>query len=153
MSKLSSGIVSLIRRCPSPVLVVPGGPSPFQHALLAYDGTPKAREALFVATYIAGRWGVALTAVSIPEGDRVTSDTLDEARDYLEAHGVSAEYQVGGRQDKGAIADAILNAATDASCDLILMGGYGVGPMVEAVLGSTVDRVLRSSARAMFICR
>jgi len=153
ISKISSGMVTLIRRCPRPVLLVPGDPSVFRHALLAYDGTPKAREALFIATYISGRWDVPLTVVSVTEGDRVNAGTLGEARDYLDAHSVDAVCEMVSPKNEEAVGDSILRAVAEEDCDLILMGGYGVGPMVEAVLGSTVDRVLRKSMRPMLICR
>ena len=48
---------------------MPGDPSALEHALLAYDGAPKAREALFVATHMSGRWDIPLTVVSVVEGD------------------------------------------------------------------------------------
>ncbi|MFQ5610956.1 MAG: universal stress protein [Anaerolineae bacterium] len=51
--RLISGFGTLIRRCPRPVLAVPGGWSPLDRALLAYDGSPKANEALFVAAYLS----------------------------------------------------------------------------------------------------
>jgi nucleotide-binding universal stress UspA family protein len=153
MAKISSGIVTLIRRCPRPVFVVPEAPSTFHRALLAYDGTPKAREALFVATYISGRWDVPLTILSVMEEERVDSEAQAEVRDYLEAHGIEADYDTVKRDNKTTVSDSILTTATQKGCDLILMGGYGVGPMVEAVLGSTVDQLLRKSTRPMLICR
>jgi nucleotide-binding universal stress UspA family protein len=135
------------------VLVVPDDPSPLQHPLLAYDGTPKAREALFVATYIAGRWDLPLTVLSVVEGDRVNADVLAEAQDYLKKHGVDADCREVQRDDKRSVADTILTTVAERDCDLILMGGYGMGPMVEAVLGSTVDEVLRKTTRPLLICR
>jgi nucleotide-binding universal stress UspA family protein len=153
MSKMGSGIVTLIRRCPRPVLVVPDEPSPFHRALLAYDGTPKAREALFVATYLTGRWGVPLTLVTVAEGERDRDEILEDARVYLDAHGVRASLAPEQREGGESVADAILRRADVDNCDLILMGGYGMGPVVEAVIGSTVDRVLRKSTRPILICR
>ena len=158
ISKLSSGMVNMVRRCPRPILVVPGDPCTFRHALLAYDGTTKAREALFVATYVAGRWDVPLTVLTVTEGDRVNAETLAEARDYLQIHGIDADYEEGSREEKESVADSILRTTANKGCDLILMGGYGMGPMAEAVLGSTVDGVLRKSMGQDFplsilICR
>lgn len=153
MATISSGFAMLIRRCPRPILVVPGDPSALQHTLLAYDGTPKAREALFVATYICGQWEVPLSVLSVQEGNRVGSDTLAEAREYLEMHDVEAQYEVREREKSEEVADALLTAVADKGCDLILMGGYGMGPVVEAALGSTVDRVLRKSNHPILICR
>jgi nucleotide-binding universal stress UspA family protein len=36
---------------------------------------------------------------------------------------------------------------------LIIMGGYGFSPVMEIVLGSAVDEVLRTSRRPVLICR
>jgi nucleotide-binding universal stress UspA family protein len=33
------------------------------------------------------------------------------------------------------------------------MGGYGLSPVLEVVLGSAVDQVLRTSRQPMLICR
>jgi len=46
-----------------------------------------------------------------------------------------------------------LDAAQENGCDLIVMGGYGFSPVVEIVLGSAVDQVLRESQHPVLICR
>jgi nucleotide-binding universal stress UspA family protein len=55
--------------------------------------------------------------------------------------------------ERGSVAEAILRTAEAHRCDLILMGGYGVGPVVEVLLGSNVDRVLREGRWPTLICR
>jgi nucleotide-binding universal stress UspA family protein len=153
IAKLGSGLTTIIRRCPRPVLTVPRAPSELHHGLLAYDGTPKAKEALFVATYVAAHWAVPLTVVTVVEGERVGPEAVDEARQYLRAHGVSADCVAvnSGRADT--VAESILEVVEERGCDLILMGGYGGGPVVEVLLGSQVDRVLRESRWPALICR
>ncbi|MFW6135631.1 MAG: universal stress protein [Chloroflexota bacterium] len=153
VSKLSSGLVTLLKRCPRPVLTVPHDPSHFHHALLAYDGAPKAQEALFVATYISGRWDVPLTVVTVHEDEQVGPQTLEEARQYLQIHGVQAQYVAVTEEESSTVAESILTTAQEEGCDLILMGGYGMSPVAEAVLGSAVDRVLRESQWPTLICR
>jgi len=153
VARLSSGLVTLIRRCPRPVLTVPYGPSTLQHALLAYDGSPKAREALFVATYISGRWNVPLTLLAVDEDGVDASEASQEAAQYLEAHGVEADTVETTKESYGTVAGSILVTAEENGCDLVLMGGYGMGRVAEAVLGSAVDRVLRESPWPTLICR
>ncbi len=65
LARLGNGFHSLLHRCPCPLLAVPGAPVAFQHALLAYDGSRKADEALFVAAYLAAEWGLRLTVTGI----------------------------------------------------------------------------------------
>jgi hypothetical protein len=82
-SRLSSGFRDLIQRCPRPILAVPLTVTSLNQALLAYDGSPKAKEALYVATYLACQWNISLTAVSVVENGNASSATLDQAREYL----------------------------------------------------------------------
>ena len=49
--------------------------------------------------------------------------------------------------------EAILNIAEAQNCDLIIMGGYGRSPILEVVLGSAVDAVLRTSPWPVLVCR
>jgi nucleotide-binding universal stress UspA family protein len=56
-------------------------------------------------------------------------------------------------QAPGPAAQAILTTASVVRNDLIIMGGYGRAPVLEVVLGSVVDEVLRTSRRPMLICR
>jgi len=149
LARLSSGFRTLVRRCSRPVLAVPGAPSPLERALLAYDGSPKADEALFIATYLAGRWGMALAVVTVIETGRTTSQALARAQKYLKTHGVRATFV----KESGPVAEAILKTAEAQGSNLIIMGGYGFSPVLEVVLGSAVDRVLREARRPVLICR
>jgi nucleotide-binding universal stress UspA family protein len=149
MAKLGSGLSTLLRRCPRPVLAVPGSASRLSRVLLAYDGSSKADEALFVATYLAGQWQIPLVVVTVIEMGRTTSETLARAQSYLETHGVQAVFV----KESGPVAEAILKTADEHQSDLIIMGGYGHSPVLEVVLGSAVDQVLRASQRPMLICR
>jgi len=146
--KLQSGFRTLVHRCSRPVLAVPRVSS-LSRALLAFDGSPRAREALFVATYLAVRWRIPLAVVTVIEPGRASPSTLEVARAYMEAHGIQARTI----EARGAVADAILQAAADEQADLLIMGGYGYSPMWEAMLGSAVDRLLRESHQPMLICK
>jgi nucleotide-binding universal stress UspA family protein len=148
LAKIKSGFRRLVRRSPRPLLAVPAGRSQLEHPLLAYDGSPKAKEALFLAAYLAGKWQKALSVITI-ETAHTNEQQLEEARRYLEKHNIQANYLY----EQSTAADAILRAAEHHNCDLIIMGGYGFGFMRELVLGSAVDGLLRSSQIPMLICR
>ncbi len=149
LAKLGSGFRTIIRRCPRPILAVPGPAQALNRALLAYDGSPKAKEGLFVATYLAGSWEIPLVVVTVAEKGLAASETLDQARTYLAPHGIEASFV----RASGSVAEAILEMAKAHQSALIIIGGYGHNPVVEVVLGSTVDRVLRQSRKPLLICR
>lgn len=148
-ARLSSGLSKLIRRCPRPLLVVPDRATALARPLLAYDGSPKSREALFLAAYAATAWSLPLTVLSVEEGDGAAEAALGEAREYLQERAVEAEYVL----REGEVVEALLNQAEATNCDLVLLGGYGANPVLEAVLGSSVDEVLRRSGLPLLICR
>jgi nucleotide-binding universal stress UspA family protein len=149
LERLSSGFRTILRRCPRPVLAVPRQASAMQKLLLAYDGSPKAKEALFVAAYLAGEWSSSLLVMTVVEGTEATPRPLDFVREYLAFHEVEAAYV----ESAGPVPTAILETAQAYQADLILMGGYGANPVVEVVVGSAVDQVLRAASQPMLICR
>lgn len=148
VERLGSQFSQLLRRCPRPVLAVPRNSAVLDRALLAYDGSPKANEALFVAAYLAEQWRVSLTVV-IALGKKVTRKMAEQVGSYLNGREVQAQFVV----KKAPPAALILQTAQEQDCGLILMGGYGLNPLAEIVVGSTVDELLRSRGRPVLICR
>jgi len=149
ISRLSSGLSTILRRCPRPLLAVPGTTTNLSRPLLAYDGSPKADEALFVAAYMSASWNSELVVVNVQEPDHESDKGLTRARKYLENQGSQAVFI----SKKGVVAEKILQTAEECDCDLIIMGGYGFNPVVEIALGSAVDEVLRTSRLPLLICR
>ncbi len=147
-ARLASGLSAIIRRCPRPVLAVPRLTG-LGRALLAYDDSPKAREALFVSAYMAGKWGIPLTVLMVEGEEPIAAGAVRYLEQYLEFH----EVQAAIRTERGEVAPAILRAAEDEASELIVVGGYGARPMLELVVGSTVDDVLREASCPVLICR
>jgi len=149
LARLDSGFRELIQRCPRPVLAVPHVSKPLDSALLAYDGSPEADEALFIAAYMAAKWKLALNVITVFEGEKVEPETLMRASVYLEEQQVTASYNA----HNGPIAKTILDVAENTQVDMIIMGSYSLNPILEVVFGSTVDHVLRASHIPVLICR
>jgi nucleotide-binding universal stress UspA family protein len=125
-ARLGPGLRTLIRRSPRPLLIVPGEPSELLRPLIAYDGSPKAREALFVAAYIASAWDRPLHVVTVDEGENDGSAAQKEARVYLDSREVKADFS----SRRGGAAKELLQLARETGADLILMGGYGANPVL-----------------------
>lgn len=147
VERLLSGLRAFLQRSPRPVLVVPGK-SGLQHALLAYDGSRKARQALYLAAYLAQRWRIKLTVVTSFEGKVRPTLSQTGAKNYLLARGVYAEYV----QRRGRAADVILEVAAERGCDVVLMGGYPQTGLLEVMRASNLDTVLRTYRGAIWVC-
>lgn len=132
------------------MLAVPGAPSSLERPLVAYDGTPMAREALFVPASLALRAQAPLAVVGIEEDGVDAANTLSGARTWLARHGMRATYV----HEDGPVAEAMLRTAeAHHERDLILMGGYAHRPLLEVMLGSAVEQVLQASELPVHICR
>jgi nucleotide-binding universal stress UspA family protein len=147
LERLLSGLRTFLQRSPRPVLVV-AEKSELRHALLAFDGGRNATEALYLAAYLARRWGVHITVFTSLEHGLREGLAQTRARTYLIAHGVEADYM----QGRGAAGPALLAAAAERKCDFILMGGYGQNAFMEVMMGSSVDTVLREFRGPVWIC-
>jgi nucleotide-binding universal stress UspA family protein len=149
LGKMSSGIRNLVQRCPRPILFTPQVARPLVHVLLAYDGSLKAQEALFIAAYLAGQWKIPLDVISIGELD-MTADIQSDARKYLEYHDIQAQYNIFDGNDS---ANLIFDYVNQKDIDLLLLGGYGRNPILELVQWSGVDEILRLMKIPLLICR
>ena len=86
----------------------------------------------------------------VKESERTNPDTLNQALDYLAQFEAVAPtvYEM-----QGEVGPAILQAAAEHDSDLIIMGGYGYNSLLEVMLGSAVDHVLREAEIPILICR
>jgi nucleotide-binding universal stress UspA family protein len=148
--RLSSGVDFLIQRCPRPILVITGEKiTHMDKGLLAYDGSPKADEALFVAAYLAARWHMKLTVLTVIT-EYTEAAVLDDARRYLIANNLlNVKYIL----EEAPITEAVLKTAKSQGSNLLIMGGFGYRPVRYLVLGSTVNGVLDDGQIPTLICR
>jgi nucleotide-binding universal stress UspA family protein len=147
LKRLMSGLRNFIQRSPRPVLVVPKF-SEMKHVLLAYDGSGRADEAMYLAAHLNCAWGVQVTVLTSSEKSLTESLRQRKARSYLTSQDVNANYV----QARGAAGPAIVETALNQGCDFVLMGGYGQGALLEVMIGSTVDHVLREFPGPVWIC-
>jgi nucleotide-binding universal stress UspA family protein len=151
VARFRSGLTPLLQSCSRPLLAVPvTANSAMDRMLLAYDGSPKSEEGLFIATYRAVKYGFPLV-VLVASNDRVAVDTGDKARDYLEKHGVK-DYKIIVKQNKKA-GKLILKTAKEHDCNMLIMGGFGRRPFWRIVMGSLVDKMLREFPHPILISR
>ena len=145
---LNSGLRSIIHRSARPILTVQEQPSLLRRALVAFDGSEKSKEALFVATYLSERWQTELLVLTVQDSPRISNETQEYTRAYLELHEIQAEYiyTEGGKND-------FLQIILEKGIDLIVMGSYSGSVIQEIMIGSTVNYLLRETQCPILICR
>jgi nucleotide-binding universal stress UspA family protein len=140
---------SVTRKCPKPVLVSPLEFQPITRPLLAYDGSPRAAAAMHEAAELAGALKLPLTVLHVGKEEPSANRILDEARRYLATHKVETEFV----SRNGFANEAILEVMRDGRHDLLTIGAYGHSRIIEMVLGSTTEYVLRNVSAPVFLCR
>ena len=146
LTNLYSGLRTIIRRSARPILTVSASTSAMDNLLLAYDGSAKSKEALFVAAYLAEKWNSKLTVLTI--GNDIHHSVQDYAHSYLDLHEINADYVVmtGSRE-------IFIKIIAERQIDLVIMGSYSGIALKDAVADSTVNYLLRKTNSSLLICR
>lgn len=142
--RLQAEFRTISRRCPSPILAIQTEVATLSNALLAYDGSPKSNEALFVSAYLAGYWNVSLVVLT----EKVDAYTRSFVRSYLKRRGITATCV----QERGSISESLPKVVEEHQSDFIIIGDYGSHPILEFVFGNPVDQVLKTIQRPILIC-
>lgn len=149
IKRLGSGITSLIRNCSVPILTVPAEPRPLERILLAYDGSIKAQEALFIAAYLGAQHGSTVMVLTSAIGVSNPDPIQEEARNYLDRFPLNAQYIISNVP----VSEQISMMHQSDDIDLILIGGYSGNTLIDIMLGSVVDKVMREIQLPILICR
>lgn len=152
LQKLRSGFRTLVRKTPQPLLVVPGLMRAIKRLLLAYDGSPKGNEAMYIAAYLAIHWQVELYILSSyrdADQKEEMKKHINKARSYMRFGGVFYKAHL----RKGFSGQNILNFVKEKDVDMVIMGSYGSAPLKEVMTGSTIDYVLDSIQIPVLICK
>ncbi|MBI5492458.1 MAG: universal stress protein [Deltaproteobacteria bacterium] len=145
---LGSTTESVIRRSPKPVLIVPDSFREPKNPLLAYDGSPSASRAMHSAAEWAQTLALPLTAVSASSTEEDNS-LLREAEGYLKTYGLKVKY-VHLKGDPPAVIEKYYK---ENGHDLLFMGTSHHSRIVEMVLGSTTEHVMRKVDGPFFLER
>lgn len=137
---LGSVAEKLVRKVNRPVLLTGLQFREFRRALLAYDGSAAAREAMKMLARLTAALEMDVDAVQmVEEGESTTA--LKEVVSYFKNYPVrlSTHYLTG---DSHAV---IIEHAKEIGCDLMVMGAYDNRLADSLALGTTTDYLVRNS--------
>lgn len=77
-------------------------------------------------------------------------ENLGKVKSYLESQGIS---NVSTHVASGVAGDAIIEAANELGCDLIVMATHGRSGIGRVLLGSVADHVVRNAKQAVLLVR
>lgn len=146
---LGGAAESVTRQCPKPVLVTPLEFKEIRSPLLAYDGSQRASAAMHAAAEVCSRLGLPLSVLTVCRDAEQGDKTIEQARRYLSSYAVEIRPFV----VTGHAYEKIPAEIRDKGYDLAFMGSHGHGRIIELVLGSTTEYVLRNVPCPVFLSR
>jgi len=139
----------LIHKCPTPFLAVNGEVNlPLKKSLIAFNGSPKSKEALFLGAYLSKFWEISPVILSSSVDNDVIDTSLFDAYNYMEKYNINADYI----KSEGSLGIATNIFATEDRCDIIIMSGYNSNTIKKMLSGSNIDEVLFKSKKPILIC-
>ncbi|HWP58759.1 MAG TPA: universal stress protein [Candidatus Acidoferrales bacterium] len=140
---------SVTRKSPRPVFVSTKTFKEVERPLLAYDGSQRASAAMEMAAELCSRLKIPLTVLYVAKRDDSGERVLQEARAYLGAYEIETRYELA----QGYPEEKILDYLVNFHYDLLFIGAYGHRRIIEMVLGSTTEYLLRKSPCPVFLNR
>jgi nucleotide-binding universal stress UspA family protein len=152
--KFSTGLMgstaeSVTRKCPKPVLVCTLDFRPIERVALAYDGSQRAAAAMQAAAEFCTSLAVPLAVMTVSKDPESAEKIVADARKYLAAYELASTCEV----QSGNAPEQIVAFINDRNVDLLFIGAYGHRRIIEMVLGSTTEYVLRNSPCPVFLNR
>ncbi len=151
--KFSTGLLgstaeSVTRKCPRPVLISAAAFHPVARPVLAYDGSQRAAAAMHAAAEFCTSLSLPLTVLTVAKDADGGNRTISDARKYLASYNLESTYVV----QTGNAPEQIV-AYLKQGFDLLFIGAYGHSRIIEMVLGSTTEYVLRNASCPVFLNR
>jgi nucleotide-binding universal stress UspA family protein len=153
--KFSTGLLggtaeSVTRKCPKPLLVCPTQwKGEIQKPLLAYDGSQRSASAMQEAADFCVSLKLPLSVAHVTRDEATDARVLDEAKRYLAPYAIQASFA----SLTGHTPERIVAEIRGEGYDLLFIGAYGHSRIVEMVLGSTTEYVLRNAPCPVFLNR
>jgi nucleotide-binding universal stress UspA family protein len=140
---------SITRKCPRPVFVSTKRFKAVERPLLAYDGSQRASSAMESAAEFCSRLNLPLTVLYVAKDDKLAEGVLQQARSYLSSYSIETHHETAKGYPEQKIIDYLINF----DYDLLFIGAYGHRRIIEMVLGSTTEYVLRKAPCPVFLNR
>lgn len=138
--RLGSNMERAAHACDKPVLVAARAFRPIARALIAFDGSQNARDAVALAAGSPLLKGLTIDVVRVGAADQAADEALEDAAGLLRRAGLAAT----PRRLDGAPERAIPAFVAREGVDLLVMGAPSHSRLHAAVLGSTTSALLRS---------
>jgi nucleotide-binding universal stress UspA family protein len=146
---LGSTTEGLTRRLTKPLFISPMQFKTLNHILLAYDDSDSAKKAMEFAVSFCKDMGLPLTVVNINKDEMISKTILGNANSYIAPYNITFDTIT-----KNGNTEKVLKSMLDEDkYDLLIMGAHGHSRIIELVLGSTAEYVIRNTRKPVIVTK
>ncbi|ETW98244.1 MAG: hypothetical protein ETSY1_19485, partial [Candidatus Entotheonella factor] len=145
---LGSTVESVVRSSPKPTMVATQPYRDIRKPLLATDGSLSAMAALSTAIDFAVQLKLPLSVVHCASPPNRHDAFLDAIERKVASQGIACDVDI----CQGNAHEDLVRYACERDHDLLLMGAFGHRQIVEWLLGSTTQYLLRTSPIPLVLC-
>jgi nucleotide-binding universal stress UspA family protein len=145
---VGSTVETVVRRSNTPTMVTPQSYQQVRTPLVAIDGSPASQAALQTAVRFVKTLALPLRVVHCAADAETGQQCLDAARAFLNAEDVAGEVDL----CRGNPHEDLVQYMREHNHDLLFMGAFGHRRLVEWVLGSTTQYLLRTCPGSLMLC-
>lgn len=145
---LGSAMETVARRAVKPTMIVPQRYQDIRQPLVATDASPIAEAALRTAAVFASALNTPLQVVHCPSTTEEGEQLVAQTRTLMQTEGITGSVvlcQGNPRED-------LLQYMHDHGHDALFIGAFGQPRMVEWILGSTTQYLLRHCPDPLILC-
>lgn len=147
MAEPDAALTSLAGLGVRPILAVTETARPIRRALIAYNGTLTSAKAMKRFTQLQLWPDVEIHLAVFEKPEEAADELLRDAKDYLEAYGLSVKASA----YKGGAKDGILTTANAVEADLIVMGTASYQSLRRKIFGDVTGYVIKNVECPVFL--
>lgn len=145
----SDQLVSVVKHCPRPLVVVPDHPTTETDVVIAYDGSLQAARAVQAFAQSGLAKGRQVRVLGTAEQFVTATRRVDRAVEFLNLHGITAKaVPVTSEEDPAAV---FLDHLTLYPTGLLVMGTFGQNIVREVLFGSVTRRLIEHCPVPIFL--
>ncbi len=148
--QMSAGFTEALMTAKRPVLISPKKlTAPFRKIAIGWDGGHATARAVCAAVPLLAA-ADSIEVITVQRTSHTQTDDFSEIRDYLALSQIHAARRIVDRGTRS-IGEELVEAATAADADLLVMGGYGHSPLREAIFGGTTAYAIDEPSIPIFL--
>ncbi len=146
---LGSTTEGLTRRVTKPLFVSSEQFTEIKRVLLAYDDSDGAKKAMEFAVSFCKDLNLPLSSITVNKDEKTAYAIMNNVKSYIEPYKITFDTIT----KTGSTEKVLKTMLEEGGYDILIMGAHGHSRIVELVLGSTTEYVIRNTKKPVIVTK